>query len=256
MKTKIILAFLTLTSLQIMYTAAFGGDNINSHKMITLGKENYVKNMLKMNEHSLLKTIDLNDEETIYNKNIYAEYFKTFNKNEWDFYSNLIPEEFMVSFMYFTKDRPDLRALVYAIMKHESINFAEFINLNNNGTTDHGPMMLNSDNLNNELFMKLYSPDKRIIESMGYNINEDNGKYNFYISISINLLFDLIDKYTIRGKQYPIKLALRAYNGGESVNTSRASSYRVQKTTRYAKKVLSIYYTTLSQYNQFIQTVQ
>lgn len=256
MKTKIILIFIMLTSLQLINnSAAFGGDNINSQKMIILGEKDYIKNILKNNEQTLLKSIDINNENEIYDKSTYAEYFKLMNKEEWEFYSKLIPEEFMVSFMYFTKDKPYLRPLVYAIMKHESINFLEFTNINKNGTIDHGPMMLNSSNLNNDLFMKLYSPDKDLIKNMGYDINDQIGKYNFYIGISINLLVDLIEKYTERGNSNPITLALRAYNGGENVNTYRASSYKVAKTTRYAKKVLSIYFSTLNQYDSFTKQI-
>lgn len=230
----------------IFIQSTFGGDVDNSVRIAA--NKNDIMNQLISNKKHLLASIDLDNEEKIYSTNIYKSYFKELDSKDWEFYSNLIPEEFMVSFMYYTRNNKEMRALIYAIMKHESLNFLEFTNINHNGSIDHGPMMINSVNLKNDYFMELYAPNKEVLSKMGFNLESIDGIYNYYIGIGCNLIFSHIEKYIKRGSKTPIKDALRAYNGGERVNTIYASQARYRKTTAYAKRVLSIYYETLREY--------
>lgn len=195
--------------------------------------------------------IDLDDSENIYSEEIYLKYFQLNEPFEYEYYSERIPEEYLATFFYFTKDKVHLRELIYAIMKHESMNFQSYSNQNKNGTTDHGPMMLNSANIKSSLFMNRYIKVKNTVEEMGYDLTTDHGKYNYYNSICIEFLSYLVRKYEKEGRSGAAWFALRAYNAGEKSNTIYGNKNRIRRGTYYANTVWSIYHKTLAELNTF-----
>lgn len=213
----------------------FGGDLYDSEKIIKILSLR-IEEELTENITNLLQ--DKND--FVYSKEIYNKYFERVDEKDYNFYKNLIPEEYLTIFLLYTKDDPEFRLMIYSIMKHESIDFLEYINKNSNHSIDYGPMMLNSRNLNNEKFMNLYAPNKQIFIDMGYNLSNQIDLYNYYIAICINLFKDHLNRY----EKYNDKttfMALQAYNGGEGVHSKYASWGKKYRTAKYAEKILSIY---------------
>lgn len=120
-------------------------------------------------------------------------------KVEENFYRENIPEEFFDVFWYYTKERPELRPSIYAIMKHESGNFrwTEYGRRNHDGSRDYTVMQVNSNNLKNKMFVKRYSAkDKSHIKSY----------YDEVVVMGINYFYELYDRY---GEN-----AYACYNGG------------------------------------------
>lgn len=208
----------------------------------------HIENILREASYSL---IDIADKNLIHREEIYKKYFANVDPIAYEFYSQRIPEEYLVIFLYFTKDRQELRELVYAVMRHESINFKAFIHHNKNGSTDYGPMMLNSKNIESKEFMKKYSSNKDKLIKMGFDLKTQHGKYNYYTSICINFLAYLVKKYEREGRSGAAWFALRAYNAGESSNTLKASKTRVRKGTTYANTVWNIYLKTQKDMQSF-----
>ena len=195
--------------------------------------------------------IDIDNSKYIYHKEIYKKYFQITSSLDYEFYSQRIPEEYLVSFLYFTKDNVHLRELVYSIMKHESMNFQIYSNKNRNGTSDHGPMMLNSRNIKNKNFMKNYKNHKEIIEKMGEDISTEVGRFNYYNAICINMITYLVKKYEREGRSGAAWFALRAYNAGESSNTKYGNISKIRRGTYYANTVWNLYHKTLNDMNNF-----
>lgn len=217
---------------------------------IIIGRNNYLeKNILKNDiqemssdlNNNIYNLMNISDKNIIYSKEKYLEYFKSVEKEDYEYFSQRIPEEYLFSFLYFTRNNSNLRNLVYAIMRHESINFTEYTNHNIDGSIDHGPMMLNSRNVQNQKFMNLFSPNIQKIEKLGMDIHNNSiDKYNYYISICINYISYLVNRYENEGRNSPMWFALRAYNAGERINTIYASDRRLRKSTNYANKVYKI----------------
>ena len=116
-----------------------------------------------------------------------------------DFYRERIPAEYSEAFLYYTRDCPEIRMNFYSLMVVESGNFTVFRHINKNGTVDLGPSQLNSSNLKNERFVRIFTPkDKSKITS----------KYCYYMVMSIGYYKDLYERF---GERY----AFFAYNGGD-----------------------------------------
>lgn len=132
------------------------------------------------------------------NINIYNTILPTETIQE-NFYRSRIPEEFIDAFLYYTKDRKEMRLIFYSIMVYESANFRVYEHLNPNKSIDYGPSHLNSCNIKNKYFIELYGPD---------DTTHITSTYCYYMVLTINLYWDLHTKY---GPRY----ALYGYNGGE-----------------------------------------
>ena len=200
-----------------------------------------------------LSEIDLDDTSKVYSETVLKAYFQAFDSVDYNFFAEKIPEEYLLTFMYFTKDRKNIRNMIYAIMKHESQSFTSYINdRNSNGTSDHGPMMLNSANIKNGRFMIKFQPDREMMEKWGYDMTTKKGLLNWYTAIGIKMYINLVERYEKQQKNDPMWYALRAYNAGESVNKPYASKIRRGKADIYAAKVIYIYRNTNKTKNNYI----
>ena len=145
---------------------------------------------------------------------------------EEKFYLENIPEEYATAFLYYTENRKSIRPYFYALMMHESCGFKSFVHKNSDGSYDKGPSQLNTNNIKNEKFIEYYSPkDKSYITST----------YCYYMVLSINFYWDLVNKY---GYDY----AFYAYNGGERTiklikNKSSQNASLIKAVTDYDNKV-------------------
>ena len=118
---------------------------------------------------------------------------------EENFYLDNIPIEYGDAFLYYTKNRKEMRPYFFSLMMHESNGFTVFKHKNKDGSHDYGPSHLNSNNIKNEKFRNWYNPKDE---------SHITNKYCFYMAMSINFYWDLVNKY---GYDY----AFYAYNGGE-----------------------------------------
>lgn len=118
---------------------------------------------------------------------------------EEKFYLENIPTEYADAFLYYTEDKKEIRPYFFSLMMHESNGFTAFKHKNNDGSYDYGPSQLNSNNIKNEKFRNWYNPKDE---------SHITNKYCFYMVMSINFYWDLVNKY---GYDY----AFYAYNGGE-----------------------------------------
>ena len=118
---------------------------------------------------------------------------------EENFYLDNIPTEYGDAFLYYTKDKKEMRPYFFSLMMHESNGFTAFKHKNKDGSYDYGPSQLNSNNIKNEKFRNWYNPKDE---------SHSTNRYCFYMVMSINFYWDLVNKY---GYDY----AFYAYNGGE-----------------------------------------
>ena len=118
---------------------------------------------------------------------------------EENFYLDNIPTEYGDAFLYYTKDKKEMRPYFFSLMMHESNGFTAFKHKNKDGSYDYGPSQLNSNNIKNEKFRKWYNPKDE---------SHITNRYCFYMVMSMNFYWDLVNKY---GYDY----AFYAYNGGE-----------------------------------------
>ena len=118
---------------------------------------------------------------------------------EENFYLDNIPIEYGDAFLYYTKNRKEMRPYFFSLMMHESNGFTAFKHKNKDGSYDYGPSQLNSNNIKNEKFRNWYNPKDE---------SHITNRYCFYMVMSINFYWDLVNKY---GYDY----AFYAYNGGE-----------------------------------------
>ena len=118
---------------------------------------------------------------------------------EENFYLDNIPTEYGDAFLYYTKDKKEMRPYFFSLMMYESNGFTAFKHKNKDGSYDYGPSQLNSNNIKNEKFRNWYNPKDE---------SHITNRYCFYMVMSINFYWDLVNKY---GYDY----AFYAYNGGE-----------------------------------------
>lgn len=166
-------------------------------------------------------------------------------KIEERWYLERIPKEYGDAFIYYTQDKPEMRMYFYSLMVHESGNFRAYRNKNLDGSWDYGPSQLNSKNIKNPLFRKLYNPtDESHITSV----------YCFYMVMSINLYWDLVCRY---GYEY----AFYAYNGGErTIRYKKAGINKnttlMRNVTNYNKKVWDLINTHTIELNNYKQVAR
>ena len=155
-------------------------------------------NKAKIEKETVLEKDDIGW-KVIFNYEKISNYILSDEALEENFYLDNIPIEYGDAFLYYTKNRKEMRPYFFSLMMHESNGFTVFKHKNKDGSHDYGPSHLNSNNIKNEKFRNWYNPkdESRI-----------TNKYCFYMVMSINFYWDLVNKY---GYDY----AFYAYNGGE-----------------------------------------
>ena len=138
---------------------------------------------------------------------------------EENFYLDNIPIEYGDAFLYYTKNRKEMRPYFFSLMMHESNGFTAFKHKNKDGSYDYGPSQLNSNNIKNEKFRNWYNPKDE---------SHITNRYCFYMVMSINFYWDLVNKY---GYDY----AFYAYNGGE-----RTVKLIKNKSSHYASLIKAV----------------
>ena len=150
------------------------------------------------------------------------------NKLEESWYKERIPTKYADAFLYYTRNKPEIRMNFYSLMVHESSNFTTYVHKNKDGSYDYGPSQLNSRNLTNKTFQKYYRPTDE---------SHITNKYCFYMVETINFYWDLYNKV---GEKY----AFFAYNGGEKAANwkkrgIKPNSSLIKNVTTYDKAVRS-----------------
>ena len=138
---------------------------------------------------------------------------------EENFYLDNIPIEYGDAFLYYTKNRKEMRPYFFSLMMHESNGFTVFKHKNKDGSHDYGPSHLNSNNIKNAKFRNWYNPKDE---------SHITNRYCFYMVMSMNFYWDLVNKY---GYDY----AFYAYNGGE-----RTVKLIKNKSSRYASLIKAV----------------
>ena len=150
------------------------------------------------------------------------------NELEEAWYKERIPAKYADAFLYYTRNKSEMRMNFYSLMVHESSNFTAYVHKNKDGSYDYGPSQLNSRNLTNKTFQKYYRPTDE---------SHITNKYCFYMVETINFYWDLYNKV---GEKY----AFFAYNGGErAANWKKRginpNSSLIKNVTAYDKAVRS-----------------
>lgn len=152
----------------------------------------------KIEEETVLEKENIEWEVTFDYEKI-SHHILSDEKLEENFYLDNIPTEYGDAFLYYTKDRKEMRPYFFSLMMHESNGFTAFKHKNKDGSYDYGPSQLNSNNIKNEKFRNWYNPKDE---------SHITNRYCFYMVMSMNFYWDLVNKY---GYDY----AFYAYNGGE-----------------------------------------
>lgn len=150
------------------------------------------------------------------------------NELEEAWYKERIPAKYADAFLYYTRNKSEMRMNFYSLMVHESSNFTAYVHKNKDGSYDYGPSQLNSRNLTNKTFQKYYRPTDE---------SHITNKYCFYMVETINFYWDLYNKV---GEKY----AFFAYNGGERAANwkkrgIKSNSSLIKNVTVYDKAVRS-----------------
>ena len=150
------------------------------------------------------------------------------NELEEAWYKERIPAKYADAFLYYTRNKSEMRMNFYSLMVHESSNFTAYVHKNKDGSYDYGPSQLNSRNLTNKTFQKYYRPTDE---------SHITNKYCFYMVETINFYWDLYNKV---GEKY----AFFAYNGGEKAANwkkrgIKSNSNLIKNVTTYDKAVRS-----------------
>ena len=175
-------------------------------------------NKVEIEEEAVLKKEDIEWEVTFDYEKIYHHILSDEILEE-NFYLDNIPIEYGDAFLYYTKNRKEMRPYFFSLMMHESNGFTAFKHKNKDGSYDYGPSQLNSNNIKNEKFRNWYNPKDE---------SHITNRYCFYMVMSINFYWDLVNKY---GYDY----AFYAYNGGE-----RTVKLIKNKSSHYASLIKAV----------------
>ncbi len=141
----------------------------------------------------------------------------------YNFLRTVVPEEFLDLFYSATYYDIESGIELLGLAQHESQWRYFRGSKNNDGSFDHGPLMLNSNNIANENFMNQFYPQD-------VSLIEDNN--HLYMVICINYYYSL--KTKMGGAVW---YALQIYNGGPRVLTIPHSSRLYKQTSNYANVV-------------------
>lgn len=144
---------------------------------------------------------------------------------EENFYKTRIPKAYSDAFLYYTRNHKELRMSFYSIMVHESGNFKVYERRNSNGSYDLGPSHLNTNNIKNAYFRKLYNPTDE---------SHITNKYCFYMVMSLNYFIDMVDKFGGN-----LTDAYYAYNGGQKAPSIIHSKNIPKNKQKFVKNVSS-----------------
>lgn len=168
-----------------------------------------------------------------------------YKDKDYFFYKDKMPRDFLEVFLLSTENLKERRILIYSMMIVESMGFKEYFNKNNDNSTDHGPLMLNSKNIDCEYFNSKFFPKSSFIE----RLKESNVKdpHVVFISACVNLIRAHLKMY-----DGDIKKTLKAYNGGPKVNKKRYKNTSLDiKTTKYYNDCMKISRKVEKDYNKF-----
>lgn len=175
----------------------------------------------------------------------YEEKSDMYKDKDYFFYKDKMPREYLEIFLLSTENIKEKRILIYSMMIVESMGFKEYSNTNENKTTDHGPLMLNSENINCVDFNSKFFPKEDFLSKLKESDITD--QHILYIPACINLL-----KAHLRMYNGDVKKSLKAYNGGPKVNRKKYKGTRLDyKTTRYYNKCMIVYNRVKADYNKF-----
>lgn len=168
-----------------------------------------------------------------------------YKDKDYYFYKDIMPREFLEVFLLSTEEMKEKRILIYSMMIVESMGFKEYQNTNDDHSTDHGPLMLNSKNIECTNFnSKFFPKNDFIIKLKESNIEDLNV---LYTAACINLLRAHLNMY-----DGDVKKTLKAYNGGPKVNKKKYLGTTLdKKTTRYYNKCMVVYNKVKVKYNDF-----
>ncbi len=168
-----------------------------------------------------------------------------YKDKDYFFYVDKMPNEFLEVFLLSTEEIKEKRILIYSMMIVESMGFKEFYNTNADYSTDHGPLMLNSKNIECTDFNSKFFPKDDFIKKLKES-NIEN-LHVLYTAACVNLLRAHIKMYDGN-----IKKSLKAYNGGPKVNRKRYLGTALdKKTTRYYNKCMRVYNKVKVKYDNF-----
>ena len=142
---------------------------------------------------------------------------------EENFYKTRIPKAYSDAFLYYTRNHKELRMSFYSIMVYESGNFKVYERRNSNGSYDLGPSHLNTNNIKNAYFRKLYNPTDE---------SHITNKYCFYMVMSLNYFIDMVDKFDGN-----LTDAYYAYNGGQKAPSIIHSKNIPKNKQKFVKNV-------------------
>lgn len=157
-----------------------------------------------------------------------------------EFYRKSIPAPYVEAFLKATSARPDLRMILYAMMRVETHDFTayESYQKNANGSMDYGPLMLNSYNINNNEFKKKYFPEDGYFDDLNLDVTDLERKYNIYMVACINLFIAHMKTYAGGPRWEQIMKSVKAYNAGPKV-LKMQSGQKVRRANAYYKKVVA-----------------
>lgn len=213
MKKLILIFLIIIYSITILFASTISGGTF---------KEDSKKNLLQTR-----KDILVSSHSTLVPK---VEEFDVYFK----FYNDRMPEKWVEAFLKATKDRKELRSTLYSMMLLESQLFTQFENHDNsNGTSDYGPLMLNSANIRSTEFKEVYYPKNDFFVGL---TNTTKDEYTVYMIACINLFIAHMDTYKMDGEKQ-LSNSLRAYNAGPKILKAERWNRRVAKSFAYSKKV-------------------
>lgn len=168
-----------------------------------------------------------------------------YKDKDYFFYEDKMPREFLEVFLLSTEEMKEKRILIYSMMIIESMGFKEYYNKNTDNSTDHGPLMLNSKNIECTDFNSKFFPKSDFIERLKESDTED--LHVLYTAACVNLLRAHLKMYG-----GDVKKSLKAYNGGPKVNRKKYRGTLLdRKTTRYYNDCMKVYVKIRSEYNNF-----
>jgi len=153
-----------------------------------------------------------------------------------EFLENNLPQKFVKPFYEFTKENKNIGIEIIGVGLHESGWRVFRGKVNNNGSVDLGPLMLNSFNIANESFMNAFATD----DTKKYEYDEDI----YYMCICINYYMSL------RSELGPYS-SLQVYNGGWRTQNKNCSKQLKKTVCLYADKVYGFINQTYDKWSEY-----